>query len=483
MWANRDASQRKSGVGNVFVKGIEPGIDSRTLHDTFEVFGPVTSAKVAAAEDGTSLGYGYVQYERPESAAAAVDSANGMLLKGTALYVAHYASKEQRGGSKGFTNLFVKNLPPSIDNDDALISLFSQFGEITSVYLQKGSGPDVKGFGFVNFNDTASAGRAAEEMNNKDMGGVPLYVGPAQKKSERKKLLEDRYERRRRAQQESTQGRNLYVKHLDPAMDDEGLKRLFTKFGNITSAKVMVDDSAKSRCFGFVCFATVEEASRALAEMNGHLLAGQNLYVAIAQPKAVRQQELERTRLARLHMGLGMGMTAPPYPPVMAGGMMAPQLWAPPTMTPPMGVVQGERGRGAPGRGGQRNAGRGRGAPRGRGIPGGRIGRGGAKSFRPQPLNRPGSIGGGPNTATGSAGGGPSTSALAAAPPEQQKIMLGERLYPLVDRIQPDKAAKITGMLLEMDNQEVLYLIDNAEALNAKVEEAVAVLKEHHVSG
>lgn len=78
-----------------------------------------------------------------------------------------------------------------------------------------------------------------------------------------------------------------------------------------------------------------------------------------------------------------------------------------------------------------------------------------------------------PANAGPSAPGG--TSALASAPPEQQKIMLGEQLYPLVHRREPDKAAKITGMLLEMDNAEVLYLIENIDALNSKIDEAVQV--------
>ena len=42
------------------------------------------------------------------------------------------------------------------------------------------------------------------------------------------------------------------------------------------------------------------------------------------------------------------------------------------------------------------------------------------------------------------------TAMLAAADPEQQKQMLGERLFPLVSRQQPELAGKITGMLLEV---------------------------------
>jgi len=69
---------------------------------------------------------------------------------------------------------------------------------------------------------------------------------------------------------------------------------------------------------------------------------------------------------------------------------------------------------------------------------------------------------------------------LANADPEQQKQILGERLFPLVQALQPELAGKITGMLLEMDNSEVLLLLDNQEALEAKVEEAIEVLKQHN---
>lgn len=43
--------------------------------------------------------------------------------------------------------------------------------------------------------------------------------------------------------------------------------------------------------------------------------------------------------------------------------------------------------------------------------------------------------------------------------------------------MQPELAAKITGMLLEMDNSELLLLLESPESLVAKVEEAVQVLK------
>lgn len=47
---------------------------------------------------------------------------------------------------------------------------------------------------------------------------------------------------------------------------------------------------------------------------------------------------------------------------------------------------------------------------------------------------------------------------LAQAPPQQQKQMLGEAIYPKIHATQPELAGKITGMLLEMDNAELLNL-------------------------
>lgn len=67
-------------------------------------------------------------------------------------------------------------------------------------------------------------------------------------------------------------------------------------------------------------------------------------------------------------------------------------------------------------------------------------------------------------------------SMLASAPPQEQKQMLGERLFPLIQAMHPTLAGKITGMLLEIDNLE-LHMLESPESLRSKVDEAVAVLQ------
>ena len=64
----------------------------------------------------------------------------------------------------------------------------------------------------------------------------------------------------------------------------------------------------------------------------------------------------------------------------------------------------------------------------------------------------------------------------AAAPLEPQKRLLGERLFPLIQNVEPHRAGKITGMLLEMDNSELLNLLESPDALHAMIREALSVL-------
>ena len=59
-------------------------------------------------------------------------------------------------------------------------------------------------------------------------------------------------------------------------------------------------------------------------------------------------------------------------------------------------------------------------------------------------------------------------SMLAAAPPNEQKQMLGERLFPLIQSMHQELAGKITGMLLEIDNSELVHMLEHQESLKGK---------------
>ena len=73
---------------------------------------------------------------------------------------------------------------------------------------------------------------------------------------------------------------------------------------------------------------------------------------------------------------------------------------------------------------------------------------------------------------------GHSTPTLAAAPSAVQKQMLEEKLYPAIAKIHHRLAGKITGMLLELDNRELLTLTESPSQLETKVSEALRVLQQ-----
>merc|ERR1712024_246480 len=107
--------------------------------------------------------------------------------------------------------------------------------------------------------------------------------GRAQKKSERDRELRAKFEAQKMDRISKFQGVNLYVKNLDDSVTDDILRDEFSAMGTITSARVMRDLKAdRSRGFGFVCYSTPEEATRAVNEMNGKLIANKPIFVALA---------------------------------------------------------------------------------------------------------------------------------------------------------------------------------------------------------
>jgi len=72
---------------------------------------------------------------------------------------------------------------------------------------------------------------------------------------------------------------------------------------------------------------------------------------------------------------------------------------------------------------------------------------------------------------------------LAGVPEDRRKNMIGERIYPLIHKLQPQLAGKITGMLLEFEDEELLGLLKNPAKLKTRVNEAIEVLNAHSKSG
>ncbi|KAE8684302.1 Polyadenylate-binding protein 6 [Hibiscus syriacus] len=292
-WSQRDPFPRKVGLANLFVKNLDPSVTTTCLEGIFSRFGNILSCKIAE-ENGRSKGFGFVQFASEESAVAAITALHDTMLKGKKLYVSKFVRKCERtpAEEEKFTNLYVKNLFDDM-TEDSLKEMFSKYGKISSLVIMKDDKGVSRGFGFVNFQSPLDAKKAMEAMNDVQLGSKNLFVGRAQKKTERTKLLKNKYKDVFDCRFEKSKASNLYVKNLKLTMDDKRLQELFGHFGRIISARVMRLENGTSKGFGFVCFSSPEEAMAALHGLNGALFEGKLLYVAVAQRKEDSIKELQ----------------------------------------------------------------------------------------------------------------------------------------------------------------------------------------------
>ncbi len=84
-------------------------------------------------------------------------------------------------------------------------------------------------------------------------------------------------------------GNKLYVGNLPYSVRDGDLEQAFSQFGQVSSAKVMMErDTGRSKGFGFVEMASEPEAQAAIQGMHGQALGGRNLVVNEARPMEPR---------------------------------------------------------------------------------------------------------------------------------------------------------------------------------------------------
>ncbi|EGX93237.1 polyadenylate-binding protein [Cordyceps militaris CM01] len=491
--------EMKANFTNVYIKNIAPDVTDDQFRVLFEAHGDVTSSSIARDPDGKSRGFGFVNFTTHEAASAAVEELNNKDFHGQELYVGRAQKKHEREEElrKSYeaariekaskyqgVNLYIKNLDDDVD-DEKLRTMFTEFGPITSAKVMRDSPSD----------DEDEEGKEAE----------------AEDKDKENKKADAEAEAAEAAEEENSDKEKK---------ERKGSKKL-----------------GKSKGFGFVCFSNPDDATKAVAEMNQRMINGKPLYVALAQRKDVRKSQLEASIQARNQMRMqqaaaaagmsqpfmqppvfyagqqpgfvpqggrgipfpqpGMGMTGvrpgqfPGYP--QQGGRGGPQQIPPnmynmPNQFPPqfgqpgtpqfMAAMQQAAlggGRGGP-QGGRGNAGMPPNA-----VPGfppnnrQAMGRGG---------NRAGNNTNNVNSANiqpvrASDNGSALQTQISGAPPAQQKQMLGEMIFPKIQAINGELAGKITGMLLEMDNSELINLIEDDAALKSKVDEALAVYDEY----
>lgn len=460
---------------NVYVKNLDDSMcDEEKLTDVFSEFGEITSTHVASDETGKAKGFAFINFSTPEQAKLAVEKMNEAELGGKTIIVCpaqkkaareaelrmkYEALRNERIAKYQGVNLYVKNLSDDID-DDKLRQEFSPYGTITSCKIMRDDKNFSRGFGFVCFTQPEEATKAVTELNGRMVQNKPIFVALAQRKDVRRAQLE--------AARHSNMGMRMHPNAMpsnNPAMYAQPAPYMYqptmANMGQVPGAMA---------------------PGRNATYMNPQYVAA----MGRGGPSGRNGPGMQYMS----QMGRGQPGMAPGMAPVnMQAFGMAPQRQprqnrqrgGPMGMTGPNGAMMG--GRGNP-------AARGRSGPNGamnqqyKYTPNARNanmvgpnGQGGAPGQSPngQQMQQQAPV----QDATPAAQQPLTIEMLTNATADQQKRLLGERLYPLVAEMQPRLSGKITGMLLDMENSEILHLLESPDSLTERVDEAVGVLREH----
>ncbi|KAH8584365.1 poly-binding fabm [Cryptosporidium sp. chipmunk genotype I] len=555
-------SEKDKTFTNVYVKHIPKSWTEDLLYKIFGVYGKISS--LVLQSDSKGRPFGFVNFENPDSAKAAVAALHNALVTsvGVELDSTAETSAENEAGA------------------DSETSSKQESGEAFNKKQNASNEASKDSSGSSNEECTQNEDGPADKNVSADVQPNRLYVSRAQKKNERQVVLKSQHEAVKESHQRY-QGVNLYVKNLADSINEEDLRSMFEPFGTVSSVSIKTDESGVSRGFGFVSFLSPDEATKAITEMHLKLVRGKPLYVGLHERKEQRALRLQqRIRGGAVPPVLRPG-AIPPGPPGVHGapmqfgvppqmyfipgnpnvaatamphgramvtggfpnqnamnnpwrpnparmtytaGGMPPQMAGGPQMTAYNGNVIQQSGvapNGAAGATGSvqngvtgntvsgvQNAQNNRTGGNNQRMhnrhvqgngQGGRPGsHGQVQQMQKQGFKFPQNVKGSEmqrvdmiqNRQMDPSNGAlvqnplipqpdvPLTAAtLAAASPSMQKQLLGERLFPIIAQFQPELAGKITGMMLEMDNNELLELLSSDIEIKNKVDEAMVVLE------
>ncbi|XP_075218504.1 ELAV-like protein 3 isoform X9 [Lycorma delicatula] len=330
---NPGGNQEESKT-NLIVNYLPQTMTQEEIRSLFSSIGDVESCKLIRDKvTGQSLGYGFVNYHRPEDAEKAINTLNGLRLQNKTIKVSF--ARPSSEAIKG-ANLYVSGLPKNMAQQD-LENLFSPYGRIiTSRILCDNITGLSKGVGFIRFDQRIEAERAIQELNgtipkgstepitvkfannpsnnNKAIPPLAAYLAPQAARrfggpihhptgrfSTGKTLLAINKGLQRYSplagdllansmlpgNAMNGSGWCIFVYNLAPETEENVLWQLFGPFGAVQSVKVIRDlQTNKCKGFGFVTMTNYDEAVVAIQSLNGYTLGNRVLQVSFKTNKS-----------------------------------------------------------------------------------------------------------------------------------------------------------------------------------------------------
>lgn len=248
---------------SLYVGNLHYNVDERILADVFGRVGPITSIRVCRdSVTARSLLYGFLNFQRDSDAERALDTMNFVEIFGKQCRIS-WSIRDPSDRISGTNNVFIKNLPHTMDNK-GLLDLFSQFGNVISSAVVTDNVPDVttgemvvvsRGIGYVHFETTEAAQNAVDQANGFVIDGAVLSVHHFIPKALRPSIVEH--------------PTVLFVKNFPLVWTENDLVALFEGFGPLTSVQIFRRVDGSSKGSGSVAFQSREPAERAIQELSG----------------------------------------------------------------------------------------------------------------------------------------------------------------------------------------------------------------------
>lgn len=250
--------------------------------------GRVVRCDVLQESSGRSKGCGIVEFSSAREAADAIDKLNDSELKGRKIFIREDREdkapastgpvggrgERNSGSTGGATTVTVENLPPGFAWQD-LKDLMKSAGFVVRADVINN---DDNTTGTVEFRNASDVTNAIKQYNRATVNDFNIRVFPKGRNNNVGSSSSGAGDRKRSGG--NSGNKRLYVGQLAWGVTWQSLKDHFKQAGNVLHADVMTEDgSTRSKGYGFVEFASDEEAQHAIDMLNDSELEGRKIYV------------------------------------------------------------------------------------------------------------------------------------------------------------------------------------------------------------
>ncbi|KAF7136656.1 hypothetical protein CNMCM5793_005934 [Aspergillus hiratsukae] len=208
------------------------------------------------------------------------------------------SKKTDEDANGASANLFVGNLSWNVD-EEWLRQEFETFGELSGVRIvtDRESGRS-RGFGYVEYASAADAAKAFAAKKDTEIDGRKINLDYASgRPANNDNNNQDRAQARARnfGDQASPESDTLFVGNIPFSANEDSVSELFGQSGTIVGIRLPTDpESGRPKGFGYVQFASVDEARQAFNDLNGAELNGRAVRLDFSTPRPPRDDNAPR---------------------------------------------------------------------------------------------------------------------------------------------------------------------------------------------